>query len=523
MSESTRTPARADRLRIEEDLRQSEALYHSTIEAMHDMLHVVDRDYRVVLCNSAFSNRLKELGIGGEPVGAQLFELLPFLPRSIREAYDRVFASGEVVTTENRFEFNEHRWIAEARRTPIRDAQGQVVRVVSILRDVTERRRLEAELTQATKMESVARLAGGIAHDFNNLMTAISAHAGFALRTIAPDSTAADDLEQVIEATKRAATLTRQLLAFSRRQVLEPRSVQLADLLPETARLVRRAIPESIELVTDPDPGLWNIKIDPTQIEQVLLILAVNASDAMPRGGSLVIEAVNTIVDEKFVAEHPGSTAGELVCLSVTDTGVGMNEEVMAHLFEPFFTTKEQGKGSGLGLATVYGTVKQHHGYITVESAPGKGSTFRIYLPRTLEPVEPNRVAAAIDALPRGTETILVVEDEPAVRRALVRILRRLGYTILQAANGEQARGVAEQVQGPLHLVVTDVVMPVMGGVELSRKLRERRPDLPVLFVSAYQKGSLTEDGELDADAPFLRKPFEPETLAVMVRRILGS
>jgi CheY-like chemotaxis protein len=372
-------------------------------------------------------------------------------------------------------------------------------------------------------MESVARLAGGIAHDFNNLMTAISAHAGFALRTIAPDSTAADDLEQVIEATKRAATLTRQLLAFSRRQVLEPRSVQLADLLPETARLVRRAIPESIELVTDPDPGLWNIKIDPTQIEQVLLILAVNASDAMPRGGSLVIEAVNTIVDEKFVAEHPGSTAGELVCLSVTDTGVGMNEEVMAHLFEPFFTTKEQGKGSGLGLATVYGTVKQHHGYITVESAPGKGSTFRIYLPRTLEPVEPNRVAAAIDALPRGTETILVVEDEPAVRRALVRILRRLGYTILQAANGEQARGVAEQVQGPLHLVVTDVVMPVMGGVELSRKLRERRPDLPVLFVSAYPKGSLTEDGELDADAPFLRKPFEPETLAVMVRRILGS
>ena len=511
------------RLRMEEALFQSEELYRTTIDSMHDAIHVVDTDLRVVLYNGIF--REKTLKLAGEryPTGKLLTEILPFMPDTVKGEYEQVIATGEELVTEERVTVNSDWLTIKVIKIPIRDSSGRVVRVLTIVRDITERRRLEAELRQATKMESVGRLAGGVAHDFNNLLTAITAHARFAARALPQDSAAAKDLEQVLKAASRAEALTKQLLAFSRRQVLEPRNIALNDHLLEISTLLRRMIPANVEIHTVMGDELWTVKADPDQIGQVLLNLAVNACDAMPRGGELRLETSNVVLDEEFTGKNPGSTTGEFVRLAVTDNGTGIDDEVAKHLFEPFFTTKEQGKGTGLGLATVYGTVKQHHGYIAVESELGRGTCFAIYLPRILG--EPERGLTRVPRKPRGSggETILVVEDEPQVRRAMVRILKRMDYEIIQAVNGNDALRVAAEHQGPIDLVLTDIVMPNMGGADLVAELSQHRPEIAVLFVSGYPRGSLTEDGELDANAAFLRKPFEPDTLANMVRDLLDS
>ncbi len=511
------------RLRMEEALSKSEELLRTTIDSIHDAVHVVDRDLRVVLYNGAFQSWCKQLKNVEDPTGWRILELFDFLPESVETEYEQVFITGEEFITEEMYVVANQARTAKALKIPVKEPSGAVERVVTIVRDITDRRRLEAELRQATKMESVGRLAGGVAHDFNNLLTAITAHARFALRSLPEDSTAHHDLDQVLKAAARAEALTKQLLAFSRRQVLEPRNIALNDHLLEVSTLLRRLIPENVEVHATTGEDLWTVKADPDQIGQVLINLAVNACDAMPRGGELRLETSNVVLDESFTSKNPGSKTGEYVRLSVSDTGTGMDEEVQKHLFEPFFTTKEQGKGTGLGLATAYGTVKQHHGYIAVESEVSKGTTFSIYLPRSHGRAE--RGLTRLPRKPRDSvgETILVVEDEPQVRRAMVRILKRLGYAILQAANGDDALRVAENEQGTIDLVLTDIVMPTMGGTDLVAKLSKLRPEIAVLFVSVYPRGSLTEDGELDADAEFLRKPFEPDALANKVRDILDS
>jgi two-component system cell cycle sensor histidine kinase/response regulator CckA len=403
----------------------------------------------------------------------------------------------------------------------VKTPTGEPDYFISIVEDITERKRLEAQLVQSQKMETVGRLAGGVAHDFNNLLTAISGYANFALEALPVGDPVRDDVVQIIKAGDRAAGLTRQLLAFSRRQIIEMRTINLNDLILDLDKMLRRLIGEDIELVTLPTSGLGKVKADPGQIEQVLVNLVVNARDAMPGGGTLTLETANVTMDEEYALRYPGARPGEYVMLTVSDTGTGMSEEVKSHLFEPFFTTKDPGKGTGLGLATVYGIVKQHNGNIYVDSEPGGGSSFRVYLP--LVEVDSERLPRrdAEGYLPLGSETVLTVEDEASVRSITARVLTELGYRVLEAANGEDALRVAQKHDGPIHLLVTDVVMPQMGGGELAGRMATMRPEVKVLFVSGYTDEAIVRAGILNRRAAFLQKPFTTAALARKVRETL--
>ncbi len=390
-----------------------------------------------------------------------------------------------------------------------------------IIRDITERKQMEERLLQAQKMEVVGRLAGGVAHDFNNILTAITGYATFALEALPPSDPVCQDIQQVLDSAQRAANLTRQLLAFSRRQVMEQRTISLNDLIMNLDKMLRRLIGEDVELITLPGENLAAVRADAGQIEQVIVNLAVNARDAMPNGGKLIIETANVTLGEEYARRHPGAEPGDYVLLAVSDTGVGMTDEVKAHLFEPFFTTKGPGKGTGLGLATVYGIVKQHGGNIYAYSEPGKGTTFKIYLPAVRAEAErlPRRDDEGI--IPGGTETVLVVEDEPLVRSMIMRTLREQGYRILEAANGNEALRLAEEYEGEIHLLLTDVVMPQMGGKELQERLAALRPGIRALFVSGYTDNAIAHRGILDPGVAFLQKPFTSAALARKVRQVL--
>jgi signal transduction histidine kinase len=405
----------------------------------------------------------------------------------------------------------------------VRTPTGEPDYFISIVEDISERKRLEDQLRQAQRMETVGRLAGGVAHDFNNLLTAISGYSAFALESLPPSDPVRADIEQVVKAADRAAGLTRQLLAFSRRQIIEMRVISLNDLVLDMDKMLRRLIGEDIELATIPGDDLASARADPGQLEQVLVNLVVNARDAMPGGGTLTIETANVSLDEGYARLHPGLESGDYVMLAVTDTGTGMTDEVKSHLFEPFFTTKGVGKGTGLGLSTVYGIVKQHGGYTYVYSELGKGSTFKVYLPAVEAEAEGLSRRDAEGYLPKGSETVLVVEDEATVRGFIVRTLAELGYKPLEAINGEEALRVAREHHGPIHLLLTDVVMPQMGGKELGAQMRVERPDIRVLFASGYTDSTIVHDGILDKGLAFLQKPFTTATLARKVREVLGT
>jgi two-component system, cell cycle sensor histidine kinase and response regulator CckA len=401
--------------------------------------------------------------------------------------------------------------------TAVRDQDGQFIMTRSTLVDLTERRKVEEKLRQAMKLEAVGRLAGGVAHDFNNLLTVILSASVELAEVLEPHHPLQEEAAAIATAAQRAAALTRQLLTFSRRQRVEPRVIDLDQVIVGMERMLRRIIGEDIELKTVSDAGPHRILADPGQIDQVLLNLAVNARDAMPNGGQLLIETSTLLaMDER--AQASGLEPRSSVLLSIRDEGVGMGSDVVAHLFEPFFTTKEQGKGTGLGLSTVYGIVKQSGGEIRVETAPGQGTRFLIYLPMVREAaasVTPQRPAAA---LAHGGESVLVAEDDPAVRRMVVQILRRSGYSVLEASNGEEALEVALGA-GRVDLLVTDAVMPRLGGAALAERLRKKRPSLRVLFISGYS----TEGARLEAGKgiSFLQKPFTPSLLAIKVRELL--
>src|SRR5690606_6738766 len=377
---------------------------------------------------------------------------------------------------------------------------------------------------QVLKLEAVGRLAGGIAHDFNNILTAVGGHAALLLEEIPPGDPLRADLEEIKRGVDRATSLTRQLLAFSRKQVLKPRVLDLTSVVAETEQMLRRLIGEDIDLRTSAEPGLGRVLADPGQIQQVILNLAVNARDAMPDGGRLSIELANVDVDEEMARRHvPEQPPGRYVRLTVSDTGTGIPHHIQPHIFEPFFTTKEKGKGTGLGLSTVYGIVKQSGGFIWVYSEPGQGATFKIYLPRVDAPAEQTPAPQPEVAAHAGEETILLVEDEPAVRDLAQRILRRKGYRVIVASNGREALDLVERQEGPIGLLVTDLIMPQMDGRELAQRLAALRPGLPVLFMSGYTGDTIAQRGVLDPDVAFIEKPFSPEGLARKVREILDA
>jgi len=411
------------------------------------------------------------------------------------------------------------RWV-EMNASLSLDPDGNPRGASGTLVDVTERRRLETQLWQAQKMEAVGRLAGGIAHDFHNLLTAIRGNAEFALESVPTDESAHTDLLEVVRNVDRASGLTRQLLAFSRKQLLQTRVLDLHEVVRSLERMLARLIGEDVGIVVHPAPDLGLVEADPAQIQQVLMNLAVNARDAMPDGGTLRIELANATLDEEQARNHPFHVhAGEYVRMSVIDEGVGMDEDVRRHLFEPFFTTKEPGRGTGLGLATVYGIVKQSGGYIWVESEPAQGARFDVYLPRTDRPVERGPAAAEPAAATRGAgQTVLIVEDEPTVRSLTRRILERAGYRVLDAAGPRQALDdVLPTHPDPIDLLLSDVVMPDMSGPDLAQRMRELRPDTRVLFMSGYAEDEIIRRGIADPEKHLLRKPF---TSAEMTRRV---
>jgi len=398
-----------------------------------------------------------------------------------------------------------------------------------VMYDITERKRLEDQLRHSQKMEAVGQLAGGVAHDFNNLLMLIQAHNEHLRDGLESNHPARKDAVQIENAVTRAAALTGQLLAFSRKQVLRPKVLDLNAVLADVAKMLHRLIGENIEVKVEPAAALGRIKADPGQMEQVILNLAVNSRDAMPHGGRLTIETSDVELDEDDSRDLEGAPPGKYVMLTVSDTGSGMDIETQAHIFEPFFTTKAPGKGTGLGLATVYGVVKQSDGWIWVDSEPGRGTTFKIHLPRVEESeaeelraqTQPATVPALATA-PKGTETVLVVEDQDGIRDIVGESLRRNGYKVLIAVDGNEALQMASTYSDPIHLLVTDLVMPNIGGQELAQRLTPLRPQMKVLFMSGYSEQSANSE-DIASSATVLQKPFSLDALARNVRRVLDQ
>ena len=412
----------------------------------------------------------------------------------------------------------------DATITPVRNEHNVIVNYVNVARDITHELQLEEQLRQSQKMDAIGQLAGGVAHDFNNLLTAIMSYAGLALETLPPDQFVYEDIKGIQKTAERAATLTRQLLAFARQQVSQPRVIDINDSILNMDKLLRRLIGADVELVTLPATSLGRVKIDPGQFEQILVNLVVNARDAMPNGGKLLIETANVVLDHNYAQGHAEVIPGNYVMMVVTDNGTGISKDIQARIFEPFFTTKEVGKGTGLGLATCFGIVKQSKGHIWVYSEPKHGTTFKVYLPCIdKEHVLPSKSAPA-HHLPGGTETILLVEDETTVRNLASRTLRQRGYTILEATNGEEALNIVrEQKDTSIDLILTDIVMPKMGGAILVKKLIPDYPGLKVLFISGYSDNAVIHNDMLEAKYDFLQKPFTPEQLAHKVREVLNQ
>ena len=415
----------------------------------------------------------------------------------------------------------EPRWMLAA-GAPLLNTTGEKQGGVVFLRDISVQKRLEQQLRQAQKMEAVGQLAGGIAHDFNNLLAVIIGYGEILEERLNEDDPLRAKAGQITAAGKRAAALTRQLLAFSRQQVLEPKILDLSVVVSDTTRMLQRLIGEDIELVTRVAPELGRVKVDRGQIEQVIMNLAVNGRDAMPQGGKLIIATANVELDDAYVHQHPGAVAGSHVMLAVSDTGCGMDQETQAHIFEPFFTTKGLGKGTGLGLSTVYGVVKQSGGYVSVYSELGRGTSFKIYFPRNDDPVAsvPDNDGSKTT---QGWETVLLVEDAQPVRELARELLEGNGYTVVEAGNGADAIRVAEKLREPIHLLLTDVVMPGVGGRELADYIAGIHPEIKVLYMSGFTDDIIVHRGVLDSGVSLLEKPFTKESLIRKVREVLRT
>jgi PAS domain S-box-containing protein len=521
---------REERLRIlstdrlsREILYETESRYQRLVENVNDAIVVEDAEGRLVFANRRFR---EWFGLENSDIRQASIEqyVAPKFRAEIRDRRERRLR-GEPVP--GNFEFECQRpdgtplWIEALVTTVIEDRRA--VGVQAALRDITSRKRMEAESLQAQKMESVGRLAGGVAHDFNNLLTVINGYSDLLLNQLKPGDPARSSLEEIRKAGDRAAALTQKLLVFSRKQAVQPKPLNLNDVVIDAEKMLTRLIGEDIDFATALAPDLGPVMADAGQLYQVLMNLVVNARDGMPDGGRIFIETKNVEVDGELALQHSGIALGQHVCLSVTDTGTGMSNDVKEHLFEPFFTTKEPGKGTGLGLATVYGIVRQSSGWIGCTSELGRGSTFQVYLPRISGEQAAEPVAKVVATMPGGTETILVVEDQEAVRMLAVSILEGGGYRVLSAPDGRKAMELAGCNGGTIHLLVTDIVLPYMNGRVLANTMLAERPDLRVLFISGYPEDKIAHRGVLSSGIGFLQKPFTPEALAVKVRQALDG
>lgn len=503
-------------------LRKSESRYRALAEAAHDSIFIVDADARLEYANTVGLERFQ---IDGDAIGKRLFDV--FAREVAEEMWNElssVFSSGKRQYFESRFETPTGDLWLGAWLVPLAREADETAAVMGVARDITERKRLEREFTQAQKMEAVGRLAGGVAHDFNNLLTAILGYADLLIETVGTDSNVASDLREIRTAGERASRLTRQLLTFSRKQAFSPKVINLNDVIAELQKMLNRVIGEDIVLDVAMERQLAETKVDPSQIEQVLVNLVVNARDAMPRGGTIRIETTNADLDAAFCRRHDGAKPGRYVALIVEDSGCGITQDTLAHVFEPFFTTKPAGKGTGLGLSTVYGIVTQSGGYITVDSEPGRGTTFTTYLPIAREAGQPAAaVAGSSFKLTSGTETILLVEDEPGLRRLIHRTLEQHGYSVLSAATTEDAISIAQHHAGPIHLLLSDVIMPGLSGPDVAQRVVRLRPSIRVLYVSGYTSQAVEGTDSVSPHARFLPKPFAPNVLATKVRECLDS
>ena len=515
--------------RIEKDLRESEERFRAIFERSVVGSSISTPDGRILACNQAFA---RIFGFGSVQEVMQSDAVSLYSDSRDRDKYV------ELLRQERQLESHE----MELRRldgtpvyvsesvTGIFDQRGELVEIHSHLIDITERKQAEealrasqTQLQQSQKLEAIGQLAGGVAHDFNNLLTAIIGYSELSLKRLDSDNPIARNIEEIKKAAARAASLTRQLLAFSRKQILEPKVLDLNVAVSDMYKMLRRLIGEDIDLVTVLASDLERVKADPGQIEQVLMNLVVNARDAMPRGGKLTIETANVYLDDEYARQHLPTQPGAYVMLAISDTGMGMDRETQTRIFEPFFTTKETGKGTGLGLSTVYGIVKQSGGYVWVYSEVGKGTTFKVYLPHIDAALGEDLARSVSEPVPKGTETVLLVEDEEQVRRIAQEILATQGYQVLLAINGERALALAQQHEGEIDLMITDVVMPQMGGRELGERLSPLRPNMKVLYMSGYTDDAIVRHGLIDEQLQFIEKPFTADALARKVRTVLDS
>jgi PAS domain S-box-containing protein len=506
-----------ERARAEAELRASRERYRKVVENSRELIGVCDPAGRQTYASPAYRAVL-----GHEPddlVGEPALSLVH--PDDAAEAERALAAAvrGEDASVALRLRRSEGEWLdVEGTLTPILDDAGAVEAVLGVARDVSQRRSLEEQLRQTQKMEAIGRLAGGIAHDFNNLLTGLGGFNALLLGELADDDPRRSYAQEVAVAAERAAGLTRQLLAFSRRQVLEPRVIDLNQVVAGMESLLRRVLGEDIDILGVLQPGLWRARIDRSQLEQVLLNLAVNARDAMPGGGRLTIETLNIELDAQYASGHAEVAPGRYVLLAITDTGIGMDAATRERAFEPFFTTKAA--GTGLGLATVHGIVKQLGGHVWVYSEQGKGTTFKLYFPATDETADTESAPFEAATL-SGTETVFVVEDEDVVRRLVVETLARRGYTVLEAAAPEEALRLSGSHEGEIQLLVTDVVLPGMNGRALAERIKAERPGVRVIYMSGYTENAIVHQGVLDADTAFIQKPFSLDALARKVREVL--
>ena len=520
-----------ERKQAEEALRKCEEKYQMVTQNIHEMFYAVKGNGHPYGGSvQLVSDQVRNV-VGREPYefvqDPTLWPRLIYpddMPGAV-EATNKIIASKKPGTLEYRVQHKktgEYRWITD-RIVPRFNDSDKLVNIFGTVRDVTERKQLEAQLLQSQKMEAMGRVVAGVAHDFNNLLLVIKGHSFFLRNSLSHDEGLAGTAEQIEEAVDRAASLIQQLLVFGPRQVFQPRVLELNTVVSSTSILLRHLLGEPIDLVISLAPALGWIKADPGQIERVIINLAVNARDAMPQGGKLIIGTANAELDESYARHHVPVKPGSYVILTVTDTGIGMDEETQARIFDPFFTTKEPGKGTGLGLATVDEIVKQSGGYVLVSSEPEWGTTFEVYLPRVELPAAPVSLDKAEEAVKGGGETVLLVEDEEGVLKVEREFLERWGYHTLVAGNAAAALEVAERHRGPIHLLVTDVVMPDMNGRELAQRLVQLRPDLKVLYASGSTDNVIMDHGVLVPGTAFLHKPFTGQALVRKVREVLDT